>query len=84
MSVSYFSYEHCFAVYSVSFMISATVIIFSIVFSEAHVFILCWTAVFPACCWTRSPCSTTGMEKIQTREGKVLDMANQKEDGLGP
>lgn len=24
------------------------------------------------------------MQKIQIREGKVLDMANQKEDGLGP
>ncbi|KAF3534371.1 hypothetical protein DY000_02043709 [Brassica cretica] len=36
------------------------------------------------CTWTRCPCSTTGMEKTQTREGRVLDMANQKEDGLVP
>lgn len=89
MSVSYFSYEHCFAVYSVSFVVSTSVInlsplLSSTRFSKSHVFILSWTAVFPACCWTRYPCSTTRMEKIQTREGQVLDMANQKEVGLGP
>jgi hypothetical protein len=45
--------------------------------------LLSWIAVFPAGGRSRCPCSSTRMEEIQTREGKVLDMANQKEDDLG-
>lgn len=52
-------------------------------FSEPHVNLLSWTAVFLACGRTHCYCSSTRMEKIQTREGKVLDMANQQEGGLG-
>ncbi|KAH0944092.1 hypothetical protein HID58_003729 [Brassica napus] len=41
------------------------------------------TNIVLLCTRTRCPYSSaTGMQKIQTREGKVLDMANQKEGGL--
>ncbi|CAN8260181.1 unnamed protein product [Cochlearia groenlandica] len=83
MSVSFFSYQHCLSVYTVSFLVSTTVIIILSIFSLVACLILSWTAIFCACCITRSPCRFTRMEKIQTREGKVLDLAYQKEVSLG-